>query len=248
MYTLLRFPILVACILLSAPSFRAAPIPEEREATNLSVTPEVIRINAFYKGTDVEVSADLPIDCTGAVVKIQGDDEEITLKRKGRVYFFWLNIDDVTISDAPDVYILNSSIPLDRLRAVDPQHTLLLGYDALKEHINIRCKNALSGSEFSEFIKLKEHNGSYQENATAQLLPAAGKTHNSFKAVLHIPPVMPSGEYRIQYYPQRGKSRHPQLPVFSCFQSSCGLWLVCMHYRHGNRDSNGVDIRFSKTS
>lgn len=200
MRALFRFPLLIASILLITSGLRAEQRPENREFTNLSITPDTIQINAFYKGTDVGVSAELPVGCNGAVVKIQGAEEQITLKRKGKVSIFWLNVDDVTVSNAPGVYIVNSSGPLKSICAAETQQTLLLGYDALKEHIDIQSKDDLSGSEFSDFIKLKEHNSSYQQNTTAQLFPAADKNRNSFRAFLHIPPVMPSGEYQILLY------------------------------------------------
>ena len=200
MRTLFRFSIPIVSVLLITMGSRAEQGPESREFTNLSITPETIQINAFYKGTDVAVSADLPGDCKGAVVKIQGAEEQITLRRKGKVYLFWLNVDDVTVSNAPDVYIVNSTDPLKSICAAETQKKLLLGYDALKVHVSIQSKDDLSGSEFSDFIKLKEHNSSYQQNTTAQLFPAADKNRNSFKAFLHIPPVMPSGEYQILLY------------------------------------------------
>ena len=200
MRTLFRFPISIVSMLLLTAGLHAAQRLENRDSTNLSITPDTIRINAFYKGTEVAVSADLPVDCNGAVVKIQGTEEQITLKRKGKVYIFWLNVDDVTISNAPGIYIVNSSGPLNDICAAETRQTLLLGYDALKEHIKIRSKNDLLGSEFSDFIKLKEHNSSYQQNTTAQLIPAADNKGYSFRASLNIPPVMPSGDYQILLY------------------------------------------------
>lgn len=169
------------------------------EPSNIAVMPDSIRIDAFYKGMDVTVRADIPYACDGAAVKIQGDDEEVVLKRKGKVSIFWLNVDEVAISNAPGIYILNSSDSLESISSLDEQKTLMLGYEALRQRASIHCKNALSGSEFSEFVKLKEHNGSYQESATAQLLMETDKKR-VFKAVLHIPPVMPSGDYRISLY------------------------------------------------
>jgi uncharacterized protein (TIGR02186 family) len=200
MRTLLRYPTLILFMLIFAPGSHATQRPESGGAAHLSIAPDTIRIHAFYRGTDIAVSADLPFDCDGAVVKIQSDEEEITLKRKGRVYIFWLNVDDVTLSNAPGIYIVSSSAPLGDISKGETRQTLLLGYDALKEHVNINARNDLVGSEFTDFIKLKEHNGSYQLNTEGQLLPAADGKGKSFKAFLHIPPVMPSGDYRILLY------------------------------------------------
>jgi uncharacterized protein (TIGR02186 family) len=198
MRTLFRIPLLILALLPCVPVLPAAQISESGDARSFSVIPEAIQINAFYKGTDVIASADLPADCDGAVVKIQGESEEVTLRRKGRVSIFWLNVDDVTVSEAPDIYILNSSAPLETICDSDMQHLLLLGYNALKQHIGIRGEKSPDGTEFPEFIKLKEHYGAYRQTETAQLKP--GTARNSFEAVLHIPPVMPSGDYRVQLF------------------------------------------------
>lgn len=201
MRKILPFPLFFLLFLMCVPGFPFAQDPDGRETTELSVVPGRVRINAFYKGTDVMVLADLPLDCDGAVVTMRGDEEKVTLKRKGKVSIFWLNVDDVTVSDAPGIYILNSSDPLENICAMDLRHSLLLGYDALKQHASIYGKNALSGSEFSDFVKLKEHNGSYQQYSTARLNPSDGDGKGrTFKAVLHIPPVLPSGDYRIRLF------------------------------------------------
>ena len=200
MRTMFRSLLLISSLLLFNPVLHTAQLPEDAESSNISIAPDTIHINAFYKGADVAVSADLPIDCDGAAVKIQGKDEEITLKRKGKVYIFWLNVDDVTVSNAPGIYILNSTAEPESISAIEAQRSCLLGYDALKEHIDFKGKNALTGSEFSEFIKLKEHNSSYQQNTTAQLRPSPDKERHSFNAILHIPPAMPSGNHQILLY------------------------------------------------
>jgi uncharacterized protein (TIGR02186 family) len=169
------------------------------EAIPMKVAPERVNIDAFYKGVDVTISADIPNDVDGAVVKIQGEDEQTILNRKGKVSIFWLNTAEVTVTNAPAIYMLNASSPLDDFCASNEQKELVLGYAALKRRIIIDCEDGLSGSEFDEFIKLKEHNGSYQRAFTAELQPAPDG-NAKLSALLHIPPLMPSGDHRIRLY------------------------------------------------
>ena len=182
------------------PALFAGPIPGNDDPPVVSIEPEAIQINAFYKGTDLVVHADLPMECDGAVVKIQGNAENVILKRKGKVSLFWLNVDDVTVSNAPDIYILDSSDSLENICSPDTRQKLLLGYDALKQQMDIQAGKDLVGSEFSEFIKLKEHYGAYLQTVTAKLQPDTDTKHNAFNAVLHIPPVMPSGDYQVHLF------------------------------------------------
>jgi uncharacterized protein (TIGR02186 family) len=165
----------------------------------IDITPDLIHIDAFYKGADVSIRGELPDECDGAVLKIQGKDEDIILSRKGRVSIFWLNVDEVAVSNAPGIYMINSSGPLSEICTLKDQDAWTLGYKSLQKKIRIQSQKELSGSEFSEFITLKEHNGSYQRLITAQLIQdAANKT--TLNAVFRIPPVMPSGNYQIQLY------------------------------------------------
>jgi uncharacterized protein (TIGR02186 family) len=190
-------------ILTTAFFIYGSPAEQDQENSRIarvSVVPDAIDIHAFYKGTDVEVRANLPVDCDGAVVKIQGDAEKISLNKKGRVSFLWLNVDDVTMLNAPDIYILNASAPLENFSDSNTRQQLLLGYEALKEHIKIQGSKALSGSEFPEFVKLKESSGAYRQATTALLASTPDSKHNSFRALLHIPPVMPSGSYQVHLY------------------------------------------------
>jgi uncharacterized protein (TIGR02186 family) len=190
----------IALCLLFAPRAPLAQEPPGNGSPELTVSPGVIRVDAFYKGTEITVGAVLPAGCDGAVVKIQGKDEALELRRKGRVSFIWLNVDDVTVSGAPSVYILNASAPLDAIATAEAQRDLLLGYDALKRHMDIRAKITRAETDFSELIQLKEHNGSYRLSETAQLLPAGDSAGRAFRAVVPVPPVMPSGDYRVRLY------------------------------------------------
>ena len=178
----------------------AVQISRGSEIPKVTLAPEDIQIDTFYKGTDLVVRADLPLECTGAVVKIQGKAEDVTLKRKGRVYLFWLNVDDVTVEQAPDIYILDSSDSLENICSPETRRKLLLGFDALQGRIRIRGEKNPTVSEFSEFVKLKEHYGAYRTTATARLRPDAEARYNAFEAVLHIPPAMPSGDYPVHLY------------------------------------------------
>jgi len=194
-----RIPLFLPFLLIAwiQPMLPAAQPPDS--ASHFEVDPDLIRINAFYKGTNVHVRADLPRDCDGAAVKIQGEDEALELNRKGRVSIFWLNVDEVIVSNAPGIYMINSTGSLDRICTPGDRVKRTLGYKALQDRIHIQSRKELSGTEFSEFVALKEHNGSYQRLTTARLVhDAAGGT--GLEAVFHIPPVMPSGNYQIQLY------------------------------------------------
>ncbi len=175
------------------------PVQDPDGSAQIKLSPESVNIDAFYKGLDVIVNATIPKDCDGAAVKIQGDDEKAVLNRKGKISILWLNVAEVTVANAPGIYILDASSPLNSFCTFEEQKRLTLGYAALRERIVIHCEKPLSGSEFDEFILLKEHNGSYRHTTSATLLPAQN-TSKTFSSALRIPPVMPSGNYLVRLY------------------------------------------------
>jgi uncharacterized protein (TIGR02186 family) len=194
-----RFPFLLLFLpmVLSIP--RSLPAQSQDKPPSLDVAPDLIRISTFYRGADVHIRAELPDGCDGAVLKIQGEDEEIQLNRKGRVSIFWLNVDEVTVSGAPGIYMINSSGPLNGICTRKDQNAWTLGYEALERRIRFQSGKALSGSEFPEFISLKENNGSYQRTTEARLTQN-GDRQPALEADFYIPPVMPSGSYPIKLY------------------------------------------------
>jgi hypothetical protein len=194
-----RFSFFLLLLLVAWNKQSLLPAQTPDGSSQIDVIPDLISIGAFYKGTDVNIRAELPDGCDGVVLKIQGEDEEITLSRKGKVSIFWLNVDEVAVSKAPGIYMINSSGPLDTICALKDQDAWTLGYKALQKRIHMQSRRDLSGSEFSEFIMLKEHGEAYQRLTTAQLIRAAGNSPK-LEAVFHIPPVMPSGDYQIQLY------------------------------------------------
>lgn len=194
-----RFSFFILFLLFAWNRQNLLPAQTPNGSLHIDVSPDFISINTFYKGADVNIRAELPDGCDGAVLKIQGKDEEIQLNRKGKISVFWLNVDEVTVSNAPGIYMINASGPLDKICALKDQDAWTLGYRALQKQIRIQSQKELSGSEFSEFIALKEHKGAYQSITTAQLTQIAAN-RPSLEAVFHIPPVMPSGDYVIQLY------------------------------------------------
>ena len=79
-------------------------------AQRLSVTPPTIKINSFFGGAEVSVSAEIPQGCE-AVIEVTGKKLEEDLMRKGRRWDLWMNVGEIDIDGAPCLYLLMSSAP-----------------------------------------------------------------------------------------------------------------------------------------
>jgi uncharacterized protein (TIGR02186 family) len=161
-----------------------------------SAFPNEIRIGTFYHGTGVRITAEVPA-CDGAVLKIEGPDEEMVLNKKGKVTAIWLNVAKVTVNKAPRVYILAASGKLEDFCSAQERKDLRLGLEALKQRIVFESDKPLSGWEFDEFIKLKEHAGTYSFDTPVELGPVKDDKQK-LTADLPIPSAMPPGQYTIQ--------------------------------------------------
>ena len=170
----------------------------ENKQSALTVVPEQIQIGSIYNGAELRVTSNT-LACDGAVIVVKGDNEEITLNRKGRVAVIWMNVARITISGVPGIYIMASSEKLDKICSKETQEKLGLGLESLRASVNISSDNSLTGEEFDQFLKLKFDKGTYNTKNNIELKSTpTGKMEIS--AVLPIPSEMPPGIYEINLY------------------------------------------------
>ena len=165
---------------------------------SLTVEPDHVQIGAFYDGCEVHVSAAVA-PCDGAVIVLEGKDEEVTLNRKGRVAVIWMNVARITISGLPQAYILASSDKLDNICSQVVQENLGLGLESLRPRMRAKSDQPLTGKEFDQFLRLKEHNGAYVTDIRIDS-KAVSPERQELSALLPIPSGMPPGSYDINLY------------------------------------------------
>ena len=101
---------------------------------NLTLSPTVVKISAFYDGPIVKATGKIPATAE-AVIRVSGISEELHLKKKGKVGgLLWMNTGDVTFENAPNIDMLFTPKAISDLEAspVSP-----FGFDALKKKIEI---------------------------------------------------------------------------------------------------------------
>ena len=180
-------------------AYRELPALENSEdITMFNINPVYIDIGAFFKGAKVEISAEIPA-CDGVVVELEGKTEDLVVNKKGKRAFLWLNVAQIIVKNAPSVYILASSDTLKKVCSEKELEKELLGYVSLKNKIIFDSDSPLTGQEFDEFIRLKEHNGSYNINNMIHFDPnIAGR--QKIKTILDIPSFISAGDYEVFLY------------------------------------------------
>jgi len=191
------FCLLIVCLII----FGYGELPaqqNEDSITDFTITPNYIDIGAFFKGSQISVSAEVP-ECDGVVVELEGKDQEMVLNKKGKRAFLWLNVAQISVKKAPSVYIIASSDKLNNICSEKELEEELLGYISLRRKIIFESDKPLTGHEFDEFLKLKEHKGSYNINNTVNFDPnMSGR--QKVTANLDIPSFISAGNYEIFLY------------------------------------------------
>ena len=166
---------------------------------NFDIVPNHIEIGSFFEGKQVSISADIP-ECDGVVIELEGKIKDLVLNKKGEKKFIWLNVAQITVKNAPSVYFLASSDKLENICAGEELEKELLGYSSLKHKIIFKSDSLSTGDMvFDEFIKLKEHNGSYNINNKINF-DSKFKGRQKVSTILNIPPFIPAGNYEILLY------------------------------------------------
>lgn len=175
----------------------AVMLPQISQANevNLELSPAVVEISAFYNGTTVVAKGRIPAD-TEAVVRLSGAGEELHLKKKGKVAgLIWMNTDDLTLDNAPNVFMIYTPAAITDLGSSPARK---LGFDALKDRITVSPVGADNDFIISEFIKLKQEDKLY---IVAPATVKYGPVDQGFKSVeveMVVPPRMGQGDYTVE--------------------------------------------------
>lgn len=159
----------------------------------LSVTPPVLKIDSFFGGGDVSVTAELPPGCN-AVIEVTGKEVEEDLMRKGRRWDLWMNVGEIDVDGAPFVYLLMSSDP-----QLPESGNRPWGYEALRKGISFRGRFRKEETHelFSEFIELKEGQGLYGIFPDAVKISPLNATRSVAQTAFRLPTRVPTGTYRV---------------------------------------------------
>ncbi len=165
------------------------------EVGNYVVRPNQITIGTTYNGTILTVSGTIPED-SSAVIRMLGERENKTFKKKGKVFgFLWMNLDSITLHDVPGVFLISLDAKT-YADGGDAWQQLGIGFQSFKGETDAVV--------YDEFIKLKSGEGLYsvQEGTITYGQPENGQ--KTFTAQLHVPSGMHKGTYDVQAFAVSG--------------------------------------------
>ena len=162
--------------------------------------PNLIAIGTFFNGTQLTVSGKIAAENEVAVI-LKGKQEELTLKKKGKALgLLWMNLGDVHVKNVPNLYILYTSKGVMELASSDEKtwEQLGIGFESLKNEMEIAAPQAEKNTLAEEFLKLKKNQGLYASHQGEISFEQKGDTEKLFNAAVWIPPRVSPGEYQVQ--------------------------------------------------
>ncbi|MEJ2727629.1 MAG: TIGR02186 family protein [Deltaproteobacteria bacterium] len=164
------------------------------ESGQLSIQPEVLDIGTFYSGGDVTISGEVPKG-QDVVVEISGPVVNGEFDLKGRVGPFWMTNGRVEMDGAPSMYAL--LLPGGR-EWQKKASSLGLGFEKLRNKIDIQSATVPTGELFNMFLELKKSEGLYIIKDNAVAYAAANNGRRRFKAICRFPRSTAAGNYTIR--------------------------------------------------
>jgi hypothetical protein len=206
---------------LKTASGAASPPPEQMPAPRL--VPEKIAMGTFYDGAQVRIEGTAPA-ASGVVVAIEGSERDEFFDRKGRVGPIWLTVDKIHVKHAPSVFLRFGSAAIDSLLDPEEIQKYRLEESAIMDQVRVlsHCKCSLTDRSrqsgvsdtvpdpadanvlSADFLKLKEHDGRYEEHPGSVHIVAAGAGTN-YALEFEWPKNIAPGSYRVTVYACRNR-------------------------------------------
>ena len=192
----IRIPIaIIVALFISHPQFAGSTV-----SVTSKNEPNLIGVGVFFNGTPLTVSGEVGAE-NDVVVVVSGKHEELTLKKKGKALgLLWMNLGSAHFKNVPNLYLLYSSKRIMESATSYPNtlKKLGIGFEYLKEEMEIEAPKAERDGLANEFLKLKQNQGLYAFHPGKISFEQKNEKEKSFTASVWIPPRIPAGEYQVQ--------------------------------------------------
>lgn len=179
--------------------------PVRAEGAGVDVSPQRVEIGLDFKWAELSVSGTAP-DGSHVYIKVASpDDSVMELAKKGKVGLFWLNVENVRVTDFPKLYQVVSSKPLDMLPEALRDDLGLnhdFSYVYSRAEVVRRSENGpvqLSGEDADEYIAaligINKKKGLY--TVRENIVDVEGA---KFHASIFLPPNVPKEKCRVTVY------------------------------------------------
>ena len=173
----------------------AGALPAQAAEPALKVSPDNVQIGTFFYGQTVTVAGTIPAGAQ-AVLEVVGTSADEHLMRKGRRGFLWMNVGEITVHDAPSLYLVMSTAK-ELLTAAPGEATW--GYPALEKRITFtgNIETAERPLFMKQFLELKESEHIYATYPGALKVKAAAGGASPVTGTFFLPTNTKPGTYKV---------------------------------------------------
>jgi hypothetical protein len=165
------------------------------ETGSISTTPTSIEMGAQYDGINLKVKGTVPAG-SDVILHLTGAVRDLHLRQKGKVGgLLWMNVGTVTLTNVPNVSLIDTSRPFSELGGVASPFRL----ESLRNVIKIEQDTKAEQIDIPhELFLLKKHERLYNEAEKGVHLGPVEGSISSFSAELAIPSALAPGEYQVE--------------------------------------------------
>lgn len=173
----------------------AGPLSAQAAEPTLKVSPDNVQIGTFFSGQTVIVEGAIPAGAQ-AVLEVVGTSADEHLMRKGRRGFLWMNVGEITVHDAPSLYLVMSTAR-ELLTAASGEATW--GYQSLEKRITFsgRIETSERPLFMKQFLELKESEHIYATYPGALKVTAPAGGQSTVAGTLFLPTNTKPGTYKV---------------------------------------------------
>lgn len=178
--------------------------PEAQQKVVTASSKNLIEIGLSYHGEQIHFFGVSPLRDCDLIIRLTAEkSEEVKLSVKGRVGPFWMSVKQYDVTDAPFMYKIHSTKPVEQIVSPETAQELELGYAAVQKKMKLHLARGEAASDdaekvFKGLVKIKEEANLYNIIADPQRLEVT--EGRLFKHYFRFPPSATEGRYVVESF------------------------------------------------
>jgi len=186
------------------PGVAHALTPEAQQKVVTAASKNLIEIGLSYHGDQIHFFGVSPVRDCDLIIRLTAEkSEEVKLSVKGRVGPFWMSVKQYDVTDAPFMYKIHSTKPIEQIVSPETAQELELGYVAVQKKMKLHLARGDAAPDdaakvFKGLVKIKEDANLYNIIADPKRLEIA--EGRLFKHYFRFPPAASEGRYVVESF------------------------------------------------
>jgi len=178
--------------------------PEAQQKVVTAASKNLVEIGLSYHGDEIHFFGVSPVRDCDLIIRLTAEkSEEVKLSVKGRVGPFWMSVKQYDVTDAPFMYKIHSTKPIEQIVSPETAQELELGYAAVQKKMKLHLARGEAAPDdaakvFRGLVKIKEDANLYNIIADPQRLEIT--EGRLYKHYFRFPPAATEGRYVVESF------------------------------------------------